>query len=66
MWKVFVVPLLSWRRRKRCGNFKDQEMDCVTCKKIVGEGGESLRERCGNFKDQEMDCGTCKKIVGEG
>nr|GFA21230.1 reverse transcriptase domain-containing protein [Tanacetum cinerariifolium] len=35
MWKVFVVPRLSWRRKKRCGNFKDQEMDCGACKKLV-------------------------------
>nr|GEW54475.1 hypothetical protein [Tanacetum cinerariifolium] len=43
MWKVFVVPRLSWRRRKICGHFKDQEMDFGACKKLVGEGGESLR-----------------------
>nr|GEW36524.1 hypothetical protein [Tanacetum cinerariifolium] len=38
MWKVFVVSRLSWRKRKRYGNFKDQEMDCGACKKLVGEG----------------------------
>nr|GEV51598.1 elongation factor 1-alpha [Tanacetum cinerariifolium] len=34
MWKVFVVPRLSWRRRKRCVNFKDQKMDCGAKEKI--------------------------------
>nr|GEY70606.1 hypothetical protein [Tanacetum cinerariifolium] len=46
MWRLFVVVVGrdilrdQWRR---CGHFKDQEMDYGACKKLVGEGGESLR-----------------------
>nr|GEV80422.1 hypothetical protein [Tanacetum cinerariifolium] len=47
---VIVVPRLIWRKRKRGGHFKDQEMDFGACKQLVGEGGESLRvvqQKCG-------------------
>nr|GEV49307.1 MAK10-like protein [Tanacetum cinerariifolium] len=39
MWIILVVPQLSWRKRKRCGHFKDQDMDYGAFKKLVGEVG---------------------------
>nr|GEW63486.1 hypothetical protein [Tanacetum cinerariifolium] len=66
MWKVFVVQRLSWRRRKRYGHFKDQEMDCGACKQIVGEVDESLSTWSGGLlccKPNTQHCKILRDVV---
>nr|GFD32697.1 hypothetical protein [Tanacetum cinerariifolium] len=43
MWIILVVPRLDWKERERCGQFKTKRWNCGACKKLMGEGGESLR-----------------------